>query len=178
MHITGGKFKGKKIKSINKIRPTMSKVREAFFNICREKIEKAFFLDLFAGSGIMGLEALSRGASYVVFVEKDIKVVRCIRENICSLQVEKFTDVIKEDIFVALQKIKMSFDIIYFDPPFKYYEDKNFLNKIIISLEKSFVLKKNSYIFFEAPKNVEIPYMIKDVKEKKYGGSSLFFLKK
>ena len=175
LRITGGRFKGKKLKTLKMdfIRPTSSKVREAFFNICREEIKNSFFLDLFSGSGIMGIEAISRGASFSCFIDKKREAVDLIKRNIEMLEREKNTQVICGDVFFVLKKLKTSFDIVYMDPPYRFYEDKTFLKRVFDSLEKNEILKKGSYLFVEGPdlrgyKN--FPYLR---MTKKYGKISL-----
>ena len=87
LRIIGGKFKGRLIKTPKgeKTRPTSAILRKAVFDICQNQITDARFLDLFAGSGAMGLEALSRGASHATFVERDKHSVSCLKENLALL---------------------------------------------------------------------------------------------
>ena len=83
MRITAGKFKNKQVKTIDSdlIRPTLSKIRESLFNVIQNDIVDAVFLDLFAGSGIMGLEAASRGAKEIIFVEKNPRHFNLLKDN-------------------------------------------------------------------------------------------------
>ncbi len=120
LRILGGKFKGRLLKSPNEktTRPTQGVMRAAVFNICQHEIQGARFLDVFAGSGAMGLEALSRGASHATFIEKDRLAASCIEENIKLLQVTDQTDVFPTQATIALNKLKEPFDIIYIDPPY------------------------------------------------------------
>jgi 16S rRNA (guanine(966)-N(2))-methyltransferase RsmD len=175
LRITGGRFKGKKLKTLKMgfIRPTSSKVREAFFNICRDKIENSFFLDLFSGSGIMGIEALSRGASFCCFIDKKREAIDLIKRNIEMLGIEECTRVICGDVFFVLKKLKTSFDIVYMDPPYRFYEDKTFLKRVFDSLEKNEILKRGSHLFVEGPElkgYKDFPY---HRMTKKYGEISL-----
>ena len=121
MKIISGKYKGRPIKAPKgaTTRPTSSKVRESIFNILQGEIEGARFLDLFAGSGIMGLEALSHGAESVTFIENNKQAASCIRANLKSLE-EKAT-LLQRDAALALKqlhKAQAQFDIIYMDPPY------------------------------------------------------------
>jgi 16S rRNA (guanine(966)-N(2))-methyltransferase RsmD len=93
-------------------------LRESVFNICQNEIEGARFLDLFAGSGAMGLEALSRGASHATLVEKDRRAVALIRENIALLQLALQTTVVPLDAAQAIKRLHGPFEIIYVDPPY------------------------------------------------------------
>jgi 16S rRNA (guanine966-N2)-methyltransferase len=123
MHIIGGKFKKRALVApkTEKVRPTTSQLREAFFNICQLTIDGARFCDLFAGSGAMGLEALSRGAAHATFVENNRLALAAIKKNIAALQVEQQTTVLHLDTFRALQLLygkREKFDLIYADPPY------------------------------------------------------------
>jgi 16S rRNA (guanine(966)-N(2))-methyltransferase RsmD len=123
LRIIGGVFKGRTLKSpnISSTRPTQGMLREAVFNICQNRIEGAHFLDLFAGSGAMGIEALSRGAAHATFVEKNRQALGCIKENLSSFQLEKQSQIIPLDAQRALQllaKQEARFDLIYVDPPY------------------------------------------------------------
>ena len=121
LRISGGLFRGRVLKSPkgDQTRPTTSMVREAVFNICYEWVPRARFLDLFAGSGAMGLEAISRGASFVTFVEKDRTAAQCIRQNIELLQVESQSQLLSLDVKLAVPKLLSPYDLIYIDPPYE-----------------------------------------------------------
>ncbi len=100
-------------------RPTSAKLRGSIFDILQNQIEGKSFLDLFAGSGSMGIEALSRGASTAVFVEKDRGAAMCIKENLLALQIEAI--VLQMDAWSAVKRLikeGKQFDIIYIDPPY------------------------------------------------------------
>jgi 16S rRNA (guanine966-N2)-methyltransferase len=123
LKIIGGTFKGRILKApkTDSTRPTQGMLREAIFNICQNEIQGARFLDLFAGSGAMGLEALSRGASTATFVEQNRQAMRCIQENIAILKVEEQTQLIPTDAQRALERLReqsAQFDLIYIDPPY------------------------------------------------------------
>lgn len=106
-----------------KIRPTYDRVRETLFNILGSSIEGSVFLDLYAGTGNVGLEALSRGANLVVFVDSSAKATDLIRANlaICSFQHERFS-LLRQNVFQALTYLKqaeMAFNFIFADPPYQ-----------------------------------------------------------
>ncbi len=109
-------------------RPTSGRLREALFNICRNEIEGAAFLDLFAGSGAMGLEALSRGARQACFVDNNRESIRCIQSNLTTFDATKSGDVLFSDVFSAMKKLAKlgrQFDVIYADPPYDTVASKN-----------------------------------------------------
>jgi 16S rRNA (guanine966-N2)-methyltransferase len=94
-------------------------LREALFNICAGWVEGARFLDVFAGSGAMGFEAISRGASFATFIEKDRGAVQCIRENAALLQAESQSQILAMDAKRALSQLLAPYDLIYIDPPYE-----------------------------------------------------------
>lgn len=123
MRINSGTFKGRVLKTPKgeATRPTSGLVRETLFNILARDIPGARVLDLFAGSGSVGLEALSRGAAHAVFVEKARPALACLRENITALGVADETTVLPYPVDRALAELTRagdSFDLIFLDPPF------------------------------------------------------------
>ncbi|MBF0542068.1 MAG: 16S rRNA (guanine(966)-N(2))-methyltransferase RsmD [Nitrospirae bacterium] len=120
MKITGGIFKGRKLpQKIKKgVRPTASKVREALFNIIGADINESSFLDLYAGTGVVGFEALARGASHVVFVDRDIDAIDKV------IQSHKYSNcrAIKGEVHKVVNNFQgreQKFDFIYVDPPYE-----------------------------------------------------------
>lgn len=123
LKIIAGKFKSRILKApiATSTRPTQGMLREAVFNICQNEVENTRFLDLFAGSGAMGLEAISRGASHATFVEQNRLAASCIKSNIDALQVENQTTLLNIDVtraITTLAKQSRQFDLIYIDPPY------------------------------------------------------------
>ena len=120
LRIIGGLFKGRTLTApkSSRTRPTQGMLREALFNICQHQVQGARFLDLFAGSGAMGLEALSRGALHATFIERDRQALSALRENIALLQVASQTTVMGYDATKSLKHLKDPFDLIYIDPPY------------------------------------------------------------
>jgi 16S rRNA (guanine966-N2)-methyltransferase len=123
MHIIAGKYKNRRLHSPKGVtaRPTISRVREAVFNMCSHTIQDGIFLDLFAGSGAMGFEALSRGAQRVIFVERDKKISSCIRKNAEELGVYDNVEIHRGSVFEILPYLFRSghtFTHIYADPPY------------------------------------------------------------
>lgn len=120
LHILGGKFRSHPLKTPKhrRTRPTTSLVRAAVFNICQELLEGARVLDLFAGSGAIGFEALSRGAASVTFVENDRDALKCIRENGERLGVSRQIEVLPMSVERAKAKLAGPYELIYIDPPY------------------------------------------------------------
>ena len=159
MHIFSGKFKNRVLKTPKGLstRPTSGRMRETFFNICQGYIEGAAFLDLFAGSGAMGLEALSRGAHSATFVDSDKFACQCIRQNIEALKIESNVLVLCGDVFHWLEKLTKQgkqFDIIYADPPYETKvtwkgESLSFSDLVIKLVDEYPLLKAQGELFIE-----------------------------
>lgn len=123
MRISGGESKGRSLKapSHGGLRPTSDKVREALFSILGAAVDGASFLELFAGTGAVGIEALSRGAAGAVFVDSSQKAVRLIRENLDALGYRDRGAVVARDALVFLKKTAQElgpFDLVFVDPPY------------------------------------------------------------
>ncbi len=150
MRIVAGEFKNRTIKvpkGLN-VRPTTSRLREAVFNICQTYIEDCRFLDLYAGSGAMGFEALSRGAGHVTFVDNSKESYQCILDNIKTLDVKTRARALYGDVLKLSQEFNRlgeRFDIIYIDPPY-HLENGNILELI----NNSTLLNDNGVLFLES----------------------------
>jgi 16S rRNA (guanine(966)-N(2))-methyltransferase RsmD len=151
LYIIAGRFKNRKLSTPKGLetRPTTSKLRQSLFNICQNEIENASFLDVFAGSGAMGLEALSRGAGKATFIDAGALSIRCIRENLKTLNVEKQSQLLHGDALLMLQKLakqNQKFDLIYLDPP---YGDGELSNSLIKFIDESHLLNIHGMLFIE-----------------------------
>lgn len=154
LHIIAGKYKNQKIKfpKGQETRPTTSKLREALFNICQNCIENASFLDVFAGSGAMGLEALSRGAKKASFIEENRECMQCIRENLKTLDLDASAQSLQGDAFLMLKKLDKqaeNFDIVYMDPP---YGVEGLPKELIKMIDESHLLLPGGMLFIEENK--------------------------
>lgn len=120
MRIISGQLRGRKLKTLEgtNTRPTADRVKESLFNILSIKVLDAKILDLFAGSGSLGLEALSRGAVSCVFVDSSKDAINIVKENIKLCKQEQNSKVINKDYIVALNSLDDKFDIIFVDPPY------------------------------------------------------------
>jgi 16S rRNA (guanine(966)-N(2))-methyltransferase RsmD len=124
MRVISGSAKGRKLKTPGKlpVRPTSDKIKGAIFNILRDQVQDARVLDLFAGTGSLGIEALSRGASHVTFVEKNPKTVELVKSNLELTGFTNQADVINGDGVWVLSRLGGQgrvFDLIFIDPPFE-----------------------------------------------------------
>ena len=167
MNITAGKFKGQKILAPDKdlVRPTLSKIRMAVFNVLQSEIdfEGKSFLDMYGGSGIMGLEALSRVFSDVTVIEKNKKIAQILKKNYSTLGLK--VELLNIDTLKF--KSEKHFDVVYIDPP--YYAGV---------YEKTLeILPSFSICILEHPENIDLTGFIL-LKQKKYGDKYLTFITK
>lgn len=180
MRIIAGKFRSRVIEAPRgtDTRPTLDQVRESVFSILMNDIVDASFLDLYAGSGANGLEALSRGAKTAVFVDKDRQAQRVIQKNIESLDVMDQATLLRVSAKQALDILAgQSFDLVYLDPPYKKQENVWIIKQLV---EKE-LLNSNSIIMIEADRADRYPEKIEDQKlwkKKEYGRSQLLFYRK
>ena len=182
MRIIAGKYRSRIIKMPKgvKIRPTKDRIREALFSIIGEFIYDAIVLDAFAGSGAFGIEALSRGAKRVVFIDEDKRCVATIKENLKTLGIKDGTvSIIRMDTFKAfyvLEHKKEKFNIILLDPP--YYKDM--AKKSLIKLNHRDILKLPCIIIAEHHKDDTLPKdfnSISSYRTARYGDIWLSFYK-
>jgi 16S rRNA (guanine(966)-N(2))-methyltransferase RsmD len=182
MRIIGGRYRGRRIAMPRDIRPTKDKVREAIFNIVAESIKGSRVLDLFAGSGGLGLEALSRGASYVAFVDNSRICTVIIDKNLKITAEEdgQYAEILTKDAFAAIKALygrKEKFDIIFLDPP--YY--KNLIRKCLKNISVYDILTPSGFIIAEHFKKDEPPQAIEGLKlfrQKTYGDTVISMYKR
>src|SRR5438046_2603965 len=119
MRVIGGRFRSRKLKSLPglAIRPTPDRLREALFNVLARQIEGSVFLDAYAGSGAVGIEALSRGAKHVILIERNAQALAVIRQNLLSLGIDKEATVIRGSVASSLRGYAP--DIAFLDPPYQ-----------------------------------------------------------
>ena len=159
MRIISGNYGGRRLKSLAgaNTRPTTDKVKESIFNMIGPYFDGETVLDLFAGSGQMGLEAVSRGAQYAVFVENNKKAAACVEDNIRFTKFTKETKLYNSDVLSALRAMegKYRFDIIFMDPPYKQELEYDVLSY----LKDSSLLKENGIIIVEASLDTAFDYL-------------------
>lgn len=184
MRIIAGTHKGKRLHSPKgmDVRPTSSRLREALFNILQNEIEGATFLDLFAGSGAVGLEAISRGAKHATFVEESRESAMAIKKNIGILQAEEATTVISEDALRALslfKRRKKSFDIIFVDPPYGQEDEAAPISlRVLKAIDSMSLLAKGGLLFIEESKKIslaEVPLETLTLKNWRTSGKSALY---
>lgn len=181
MRIIAGSKRSLPLKTIEgkDTRPTTDRIKETLFNMIQNDVPGSCFMDLFAGSGQIGLEAISRGAEYAVFVENSKKAAACITENIRFTKSEKESRLMQMDVIPALRSMegKYQFDIIFMDPPYG-----NLLEKEVLEyLKGSSLRKEDTLIIVEAALGTDFSYAAElgytIVKEKKYKTNVHMFLR-
>ncbi len=177
MKVISGKYKGRTISSINtpSTRPMMGIAREGIFNSLQLFIENSDVLDLFAGSGSMGIESLSRGAKFVTFIDNSLDCIKQINENLKDY--DNDYSVINIDVSNYINEISNKYDIIFYDPPFEYSSEN--VNLDINKLSTN--LNEGGFIVIHRHSNSSSTVLPKDVelyKEKNYGQSKILLFKK
>lgn len=181
MRIISGTARGTKLYTLEgkTTRPTLDRVKESLFNIIQNEIQNSIFLDLFSGSGAVGLEAASRGAKKVILCDKSKDAIQIIKKNIEKTHLNQKTELYNLDYELLLKtKIKEKIDIAYIDPP---YDSDFAIKSIKIIIEKN-LLKDDSFIIVETDNEEKI---LKDLEKieievmdtRKYGRATLIFLK-
>ena len=147
MRVISGSLRGLKLIAPEGLgtRPTTDRVKESLFNIIQPYIPAESVLDLFGGSGALGIEALSRGSSFCVLVDVDKNAVDIINKNIEKARLKERTRVIKGDALSYLSSCNDKFDVIFLDPPY----NKGFLNKVFEEIYKNNLLDTNGIIVVE-----------------------------
>lgn len=179
LRVIAGVAKGHKLTTLKGdiTRPTMDKVKGAIFNMIAPRIQDADVLDLFAGSGSLGIEALSRGAKLSVFVDSNKQSVNVIKKNLDYTKLSDNAIIINEDvdkIYNILPNGPTKFDIIFMDPPY----NKNFVQKTLIFLESNGILKEEGIIIVEHSKQDELPERVGNlerVRDRQYGITIISF---
>ena len=172
MRVISGKYKGKNLIGfdIEGTRPTMDRVKESLFGIIQNKIKNSIVLDLFAGSGSLGIEAISNGALEVYFIDNNIELINIIKKNTSNM--DDKIHIMKSDYKNALELLKNSnikFDIIFLDPPYKL----NLINDCLDKIVKYNLLNEDGIIVCEYETEEIYNSSLKLVKDKKYGSKKI-----
>ena len=168
MLIISGNYKGKKLNGFNidGTRPTMDRVKESLFAMIQNHINGSTVLDLFAGSGALGLEAISNGAKKCYLIDNNQIAIKTIKEN--SINIKEDINIINIDYKKFLKETKEKFDIIFLDPPYQ----SNQLNKALKIIEERNLLNENGIIICEYEK-IEPITNLKLLKNKSYGPKNI-----
>lgn len=182
MRIIAGTARSIPLKTIEGMdtRPTTDRIKETLFNMIQPDIPGSYFLDLFAGSGQIGLEAISRGAVYSVFVENSKKAATCIMDNIRATRFDGKCQLLQMDAVAAIRALegKYTFDYIFMDPPYS----KDIEKEVLTALLTSSIVKEDTTIIVEAALHTDFTYLsdlgYTILKEKNYKTNMHLFVRK
>lgn len=182
MRVIAGKARSIPLKTIEgqDTRPTTDRIKETLFNMLQNELADSFFVDLFSGSGGIGIEALSRGARKAVFVEKAPKAVACIQENLQKTKLADQAEVMATDAVSAIFRLegKEPADFIFMDPPY----GQQLENQVLEALKSSSLLDEYTTIIIEADLRTDFSYVedlgYRIVKQKKYKTNQHVFLER
>ncbi len=175
MRVISGSLRGLKLKSPEGLdtRPTLDRVKEALFSMLFDRFSDAFVLDLFAGSGALGIEALSRGAAHCTFVDSGREAVDAVKSNIEKARLEDRSKIVFEDSVSFLKKATAPFDIIFLDPPYK----AGLYGEVLKTVRENRLLKDGGALVAECESTMKLDtegYTV--LKDKKYGKVRLYVL--
>lgn len=176
IRITGGEHRSRLLVTpdTNLTKPTMDKVRAAVFSALGDSVRHARVLDLFAGSGSYGFEAISRGAESVTFVDMSNQAIDSIKKNADSLKV-KNVDIVKSDVLGFLEQNSQEFSIIFVDPPYKLDVYETVVEKAL----SNHILSENGIMVLESERELSIDESkFKSVRFYKYGLAKVYILRK
>lgn len=181
MRIISGKARGTKLFTLDgkNTRPTLDRVKEPLFSIIMNKIPESQVLDLFAGSGALGIEALSRGAKHAVLCDNSREAVKIINNNLAKTKLDTYAEIINDDFKKCLKKLQgRKFDLIFLDPPYESENIEIAINQILeldlLAEEGLIIAETDRKEIIERVGNIDIS--IKDVRQ--YGRVSLIFLER
>lgn len=181
MRVISGTAKRLQLKTVKGMntRPTTDRIKETLFNMISHGMADCTFLDLFAGSGAIGIEALSRGARKAVFIEKDREAVTCIKENLLYTKLNDKAVVLPNDVITGLSQLKdSSFDYIFMDPPYNRLLEKEVLDFI----SQNPMLSEDGIVIIEASLETDFSYVEEMgftlIKEKNYKTNKHVFLER
>ena len=179
MRIISGSSKGRVLARPKgqAIRPTSDRVKESIFNILRDELEGKMVLDLFAGTGNLGIEALSRGAKKTIFVEKGRQALRIIQRNLTQFGFEERSEIIPKDANRAIGILKQrgeSFDLILMDPPY----EKGLIKRTLMKLDSNPIYHKDSILIIEHDRREILPHTMdwNLFRERQFGDTVISFL--
>jgi 16S rRNA (guanine966-N2)-methyltransferase len=157
MRVIAGKYRSRRLVAPagTQTRPTSDRLRETLFNVVAAAVEDSAWLDLFAGTGAVGIEALSRGARMVHFVESSSRAVRTIRSNLASLEISQGFEVVEREAVAALRLLDaqtLAFDFCFLDPPYRKPDD---YEQVLGFLSQSRLLKPASLVIAEHDKHFD-----------------------
>jgi len=180
MRIISGTSRGRKLVAPrdHSLRPTSDRVKESIFNILQNELEGKVVLDLFAGTGNLGIEALSRGAQKTIFVEKGRQALRLIERNLNQFGLKERSEILPKDVNRAIGILKQkgeSFDLILMDPPYQ----KGLIQKTLTKLNSDPIFHKDSIVVIEHNRREPLPQILNGwnlIRQRQIGDTVISFL--
>ena len=182
MRVIAGSAKRTQLKTIPGLetRPTTDRIKETLFNMLQPQIPDCLFLDLFSGSGAIGIEALSRGAAEAVLVENNPAAVSCIKENLKAARLAQRAAVVQGDVLSVLERLKKDkrqpFDLIFMDPPYRMGWER----KILEAIQDTPLISENTLIIAEAALDTDFDWLSQSgyqiIKNKEYKTNKHVFI--
>jgi 16S rRNA (guanine966-N2)-methyltransferase len=180
MRIITGTSKGRKLLTPrnHSLRPTSDRVKESLFNMLRDEIEGKIVLDLFAGTGNLGIEALSRGAKKAIFVEKGRQALRLIQKNLIQFGLEERSEMLPKDVNRAIGLLKQrgeSFDLILMDPPY----EKGLIQETLMELNFHQIYHEDSILVIEHNRREPLPHLLEGwnlIRQRRIGDTVISLL--
>ena len=178
MRVISGSARGKKLQCVEgiDIRPTLDRVKESVFNMIAFDIPDTCVLDLFSGSGALGIEALSRGAKHCVFVDSSSKSISVTKKNITDTRFDDYSDVVTSDSIEYINKTNKKFDLIFIDPPY----ESDLYEKSLSAIKSSNILNPDGMIVLEYDTEITPDFKtdgFEIIKDKKYGRVKILIMK-
>lgn len=175
IRVISGIYKGRKLvgDNVSGTRPTMDRVKESLFAMLQSRLKRARCLDLFAGSGALGIEAISNGASFCQFVDSGKQIIKFLEENVQMLNADNYA-IYYGDFRQALSFFNQHqerFDLIFLDPPYQ----SNYLKEAIQFILEYHLLESNGFIICESEEVCDFP-LLRCYKKKKYGTKYIYLL--
>ncbi len=169
MRVISGSARGRKLLSLEgeATRPTTDRVKESMFNLCMDYVPSAAVLDLFAGSGALGIEALSRGANKCTFVENKSDALEFVRKNLENTRLSERARIYRGDAFSFLENTTETYSLVFLDPPY----DSGFYTPVLAKLSEKALLRQDGLVVMEMRADMEIslPEGFSVLKERIYG---------
>lgn len=176
MRIITGSAKGTKLKTPRgmAVRPTGDRVKESLFNILGSRVPDARVLDLFAGTGNLGLEALSRGANHTTFVEQSMVSIALIRENAILTKLQDQITIVKANVLSAIDRLEGQFDLIFCDPPY----NQGLVSQVLIRIDSAAILADRGMLIVEHSQHERIESSLNQlnlIRSERFGETCIGF---
>ena len=178
MRIISGQYRGRRLAAVPQpVRPSTDRLREALFSILAGSVKGSVWLDLFAGSGAVGIEALSRGARHLIFNDRSSRALRLVRKNLEICQVEEGYEIHQMDAFVLLKKLELpTLDFVFLDPP----RDFGRYGKLLTVVSRGAFWQPSTQVILETFKKAKlgfVPEALTLVRKLRVGDNQLIFLR-